>query len=91
MSAPSPPYNWSIQAIPAVFALGLVPHLYYHASLMLATKGQMSVAQPRTNLDAWKGRLSSEVWNHLAKARGAHLNSMEVFPLFAAAMVSHSG
>lgn len=28
------------------------------------------------------------MWNHLARARGAHLNSMEVFPLFAAAMVS---
>lgn len=43
---------------------------------------------PRTNLDAWKGKLSTNLWNHLARVRGAHLNSMEVFPLFAAAVVS---
>ncbi|KAK3051801.1 hypothetical protein LTR09_007101 [Extremus antarcticus] len=43
---------------------------------------------PRTNLEAWKARLPADVWNHLARARGAHINSMEVFPLFAAAMVA---
>ena len=43
--------------------------------------------RPRTNLDNWKGKLPAATWNHLARARGAHLNSMEVFPLFAAAMV----
>lgn len=48
----------------------------------------MSIAMPRTNLDTWKGKLPTELWNHLARARGAHLNSMEVFPLFAAAMVA---
>ena len=47
----------------------------------------LSRSRPRTNLDAWKGKLSTEVWNQLARARGAHINSLEVFPLFAAAMV----
>jgi hypothetical protein len=47
-----------------------------------------SFLRPRTNLESWKSRLPTGVWNHLARARGAHLNSMEVFPLFAAAMVS---
>ncbi|KAK5167030.1 uncharacterized protein LTR77_007759 [Saxophila tyrrhenica] len=43
---------------------------------------------PRTNLETWKTKLPTDLWNHLARARGAHLNSMEVFPLFAAAMVA---
>ena len=66
----------------------MVPHSYYIVRLMQATKGQMSNSMPRTNLDAWKGKISTELWNHLARVRGAHLNSMEVFPLFAAAVVS---
>ena len=80
--------NWSFQAIPAAFLYGMVPHSYYIVRLMQATKGQMSNSMPRTNLDAWKGKISTELWNHLARVRGAHLNSMEVFPLFAAAVVS---
>jgi len=47
-----------------------------------------AITRPRTNLDVWKGKLSTEVWNQLARASGAHLNSMEVFPLFAAAVVA---
>jgi uncharacterized MAPEG superfamily protein len=35
-----------------------------------------------------KGRISSQVWDKLARARGAHLNAMEGIPMFAAAMVS---
>ncbi|KXL43059.1 MAG: hypothetical protein FE78DRAFT_153129, partial [Acidomyces sp. 'richmondensis'] len=27
-------------------------------------------------------------WSHLARVRGSHLNSMEIFPLFAAAMIA---
>lgn len=36
--------NGSLKAVPAAFALGLVPHLYYTARLMAATKGKMSIA-----------------------------------------------
>lgn len=37
-----------------------------------------------TNL---KGRIPGQVWDKLARARGAHLNAMEGLPVFAAAMV----
>lgn len=88
MAAAQPnPYNWSLQAIPAAFVFGIVPHGYYITRMMIATKNQMSNSMPRTNLEAWKGKLPTELWNHLTRVRGAHLNSMEVFPLFAAAMV----
>ncbi|TKA26778.1 hypothetical protein B0A50_04224 [Salinomyces thailandicus] len=70
------------------FGLGLVPHLFYTGRLMLASKGQMSIAHPRNNLENWKGKLPTAVWSQLSRARGAHLNSMEVFPLFAAAVVA---
>ncbi|KAK3686489.1 hypothetical protein LTR37_019774 [Vermiconidia calcicola] len=84
----SQPYNYSIHAIPAAFMFGIVPHGYYLVRLMVATNNQISTAMPRTNLDTWKGKLSSGLWNHLARARGAHLNSLEVFPLFAASMIA---
>ena len=42
-TAPNPT-NWSLQAVPAAFALGLVPHSYYLIRLMAATKNQMSTA-----------------------------------------------
>lgn len=85
---PLTPYNYTYQAIPSAFVFSLLPHFYYTGCLLLATRNSMSVAHPRTNLDAWKSKLPQELWNHLTRARGAHLNSMEVFPLFAAAMVS---
>ncbi|KAK3615046.1 hypothetical protein LTR56_026836 [Elasticomyces elasticus] len=82
------PNNWSIKAIPLAFGLGLVPHLYFTSRLMFATNGKMSNAMPRTNLDTWKGKLPETLWCQLARARGAHINSMEVFPLFAAAVLA---
>lgn len=46
--------------------------------------------RPRENLDAWKKSLPKETQDQLARARGAHLNGLEGFPLFAAAMVKHN-
>lgn len=43
--------------------------------------------RPRENLSNLKGRLPAQIWQQLAKARGAHLNAMEGLPIFAAAMV----
>ena len=48
----------------------------------------MSIAMPRTNLETFKTTLPKDLWNHLARARGAHLNSLEVFPLYAAAILA---
>ncbi|KAK3678528.1 hypothetical protein LTR78_001826 [Recurvomyces mirabilis] len=84
----SPAANWSYHSIPYAFALGLAPHLYYTSRMMVASKGKMSMADPRTNLQAWKGKMPEILWHHLSRARGAHLNSMEIFPLYAAAVVS---
>lgn len=83
-----PPYNYSLHSIPCAFAFALVPHLYGMTRLMYETSNASSKAMPRTNLEVWKSKLPAATWNHLARARGAHLNSLEVFPLFAAAMVS---
>jgi len=87
-TAPTTPYNYSLQAIPAAFLFAIIPHGYGMARLMYETSNKSSIAMPRTNLDAWKSKLPAATWNHLARARGAHLNSLEVFPLFAAAVVS---
>ncbi|EME49314.1 hypothetical protein DOTSEDRAFT_163595 [Dothistroma septosporum NZE10] len=87
-SSTAPTCNFSYHAIPAAFLLGFVPHGCGLIRLVVATKNKMSIAMPRTNLDTWKGKLPPDLWNHLVRARGAHLNSMEVFPLFAAAVIA---
>jgi len=87
ITPPSTP-NYSVQSIPAAFLFAIIPHGYGMARLMYETSNKSSIAMPRTNLDAWKSKLPAATWNHLARARGAHLNSLEVFPLFAAAVVS---
>ena len=43
---------------------------------------------PRGNFEALKGKVPQEVWSRCFRARGAHINALEGFPLFAAAMVS---
>lgn len=81
------PKNFAFQSIAAAYALNWVPHGYYFARMMVASKGQATNVTPRTNLDTLKSRLPAETWKALACARGAHLNTLEGFPLFAACMV----
>lgn len=83
-------YNYSLQAIPICFGLAFVPHTFYLVDLWRVTQGKISTAMPRTDLDTWRSKLPTDVWNRLARTRGAHLNALEVFPLFAAAVVSAS-
>jgi uncharacterized MAPEG superfamily protein len=80
--------NYSLHSLPLAFLFGLLPHTYVTARLMHLTSNTSSKAMPRTNLETWKSKLPAATWNHLVRARGAHLNCMEVFPLFAAAVVS---
>lgn len=47
----------------------------------------LNQARPRTNMDALKGKVPASVWNQCYRARCAHMNALEGFPLFAAAMV----
>lgn len=43
--------------------------------------------RPRENLTNLKGHIPIQVWDTLARARGAHLNALESLPIFAVAMV----
>jgi uncharacterized MAPEG superfamily protein len=87
MSASNTPYNWSIHAIPAAYMLAFPPYLYQFARGMTASNYTATNIVPRTNLEALKSKLDSRTWQKLARARGVHLNALEGFPLFAAAMV----
>ncbi|KAJ5461795.1 uncharacterized protein N7458_003347 [Penicillium daleae] len=80
--------NYSIHSIVAAYGLGIAPHGYYIVKMMANAKGQSSNILPRENLSNLKGRISSQVWDKLARARGAHLNAMEGIPMFAAAMLA---
>lgn len=80
------PKNLALPSIAAAWALNLVPHAYYFVKLMSASNYTATNITPRTNLDTLKTRLPTETWRALARARGAHLNALEGFPLFAACM-----
>ncbi|KAJ5306754.1 hypothetical protein N7508_005769 [Penicillium antarcticum] len=80
--------NYSIPSIIAAYGLGIAPHGYYLVKMMANAKGQSSNIFPRENLSTLKGQISTQVWERLARARGAHLNAMEGLPIFAAAMLT---
>ncbi|KAF7131020.1 hypothetical protein CNMCM5793_003955 [Aspergillus hiratsukae] len=80
--------NYSIHSIAAAYAVGLFPHGYYYVMMMANAKEHATNIVPRENLSNLKGRLPAQIWQQLAKARGAHLNAMEGLPLFAAAMLA---
>jgi uncharacterized MAPEG superfamily protein len=83
----SEPANLALPSIAAAWALNLVPHGYYFVKMMSASNGTATNVMPRTNLDTLKTRIPAATWGALARARGAHLNAIEGFPLFAACMV----
>jgi hypothetical protein len=86
MSSPQT-YNYSILSIPAVYALAFPPYLYQFAKTMTSSNYTATNIVPRTNIDTLKPKLDSRTWQNIVRARGAHLNALEGFPLFAAAMV----
>lgn len=79
--------NRSLLAIPAAYALAYPPYLYQFYRGMTASKFAATNIAPRTNLDILRGKIPISTYNSLVRARGAHLNALEGFPLFAAAMV----
>ena len=85
------PRNLAFPSIAAAWALNLIPHGYYFVKMMSASNYSATNVTPRTNLDTLKTRLPAATWNTLARARGAHLNTIEGFPLFAACMVCLHG
>ncbi|CAK1360683.1 uncharacterized protein RHO25_003973 [Cercospora beticola] len=78
----------TLHSIPLAFGLALVPHAYGLTRLMIATRNTQSNAMPRTSLETFKTSLPKDLYHHLVRARGAHLNSLEVFPLYAAAVLA---
>lgn len=87
----TPPYqtkNYSLLAIPTAYALAFPPYLYQFVRSMTASSYTTTNIIPRTNLDVLKSKIPDSTWQSLVRARGAHLNAFEGFPLFAGAMVS---
>jgi uncharacterized MAPEG superfamily protein len=82
-----PPHNYSLHAIPIAYALAFPPALYQFTKGMLASNYAATNIIPRTNIETLKSKVPADTWQKLVRARGCHLNALEGFPLFAAAMV----
>ncbi|KAH7312883.1 hypothetical protein BKA65DRAFT_600439 [Rhexocercosporidium sp. MPI-PUGE-AT-0058] len=80
--------NYALHSIIAAYGLAFVPMYYTTLRMMVATGGKWSFSMPRTNMDAMKTKVPSSVWNSCYRAQCAHINALEGFPLFAAAMIA---
>lgn len=79
---------FALHSIPISYALSFPPHIYMFTKLMTASKFTASNLVPRPNLERFATTLPKPTLDLLWRARGCHLNALEGFPLFAAAMVS---
>lgn len=82
-------YNPSILAIPAYFVLAMLPHGW---AINVASRGKLSTWDNRNPRNAdlkakLKARLPAETYAKYERLEACHANSMESFPLFAAAIV----
>ncbi|KAG4433621.1 hypothetical protein IFR05_010897 [Cadophora sp. M221] len=80
--------NYALHSIIAAYGLALAPGYYTTLRMMVATGGKWSFSMPRTNMEAMKGKVPARVWNSCYRAQCAHINALEGFPLFAAAMIA---
>jgi hypothetical protein len=89
-SSPSPyfsSYAFALHSIPLSYALAYPPHLYLFTKFIKASNYAYTNMVPRANLERLGPSLPRETADMLWRARGCHLNALEGFPLFAAAMV----
>ena len=89
MSSIIPAANYSFYAIPASFILVLAPQLYAGSIVRNAKSIKLDNANPRgeTHAQSIKKNLSKEDFGKFERARAAHFNGYENFPLFAVAVI----
>lgn len=79
---------FALHSIAISYALSWPPHVYLFGKLMKASNYAYSNIVPRVQLETLTPNLPKATTDMLWRARGCHLNTLETFPLFAAAMVS---
>lgn len=82
--------NNAVYYIPAAYGLAIVPHVYYFTRMTIATNFGWSNISPRQNWDFVKSNVPEHLYQRCLRARAAHLNALEGFPLFAAAVVRYN-
>ncbi|KIW18518.1 hypothetical protein PV08_02806 [Exophiala spinifera] len=82
--------SFALHAIPISYALAYPPHVYVLGTLMKASSSNYAFTNmvPRVNLERLGPSLPKATTDMLWRARGCHLNTLEGFPLFAAAMLA---
>jgi len=88
-SSTRPQPNYSLLSLPLTYALAFPPYLYQFGRGMTASSYAATNVLPRTNLELLRDKIPEGTWQSLVRARGAHLNALEGFPLFAGAMVRY--
>ncbi|KIX03407.1 uncharacterized protein Z518_06959 [Rhinocladiella mackenziei CBS 650.93] len=92
-ASPLKPSYWStpafaLHAVPISYAMSWPPHIYLFSRIMKASHYAASNITPRANLELLGPTLPKATTDMLWRARGCHLNALEGFPLFAAAMLA---
>lgn len=81
--------NYSIYAIPAFYILALVPQFYSTILINRATNGHFDNVNPRgaSFSETCKKSLDKATLGRFERAKAAHANALENFPLFASAVI----
>lgn len=81
--------NYSIYAIPAFYILALAPGFYSTLLINRATNGRFDNVNPRGTSfsETYKKSVDKPTLGRYERARAAHANALESFPLFASAVI----
>ncbi|KIX99749.1 uncharacterized protein Z520_04385 [Fonsecaea multimorphosa CBS 102226] len=81
-------YAFAFHSMPLAYMLSVPPHAYLFSKLMTASGYAYSNLVPRAQLATLAPTLPKATADMLWRARGCHLNALEGFPLFAAAVLA---
>ncbi|KAJ3279957.1 hypothetical protein HK104_001032 [Borealophlyctis nickersoniae] len=79
--------NYSMFAIPASYLVAFIPHVV-KGVIISSNVGKYNNVNPRTQLDAYKEKMTKAAHQKALRAAAAHQNGLEAFPLFAAAVIA---
>lgn len=82
-------YNLTILAIPAYYAMAVLPHMY---AINVATQNKPldwdnRAPRSKESRAAIKASIGEDAYGKYERAEGAHANAMENLPLFASAVI----
>ncbi|TPX63861.1 hypothetical protein SpCBS45565_g06303 [Spizellomyces sp. 'palustris'] len=79
--------NYSLYGLPVAIVLAYVPHVVKGA-IITKSLGRYNNVNPRSQLDKVQERMTKASYAMAKRAEAAHINGLEIFPMFAGAVLA---